>query len=142
MTTHHATRAGRQFFLYAWVAPASAVGLLPGVCALLAGAQAARVDGVLELSGGPLTKGLGFMGIRAITFGHVVLGQSPTLLAALRRHEHTHVRQYERWGLLFFPLYAASSLWQWGCGRDAYRDNCFEREAFGADDSGPSSSAP
>jgi hypothetical protein len=41
-----------------------------------------------------------------------------------------HVRQYERWGVLFFPLYAASSLWQLARGRDPYRDNRFEREAF------------
>ena len=31
---------------------------------------------------------------------------------------------------LFFPLYLGSSLWQWLRGRDPYRDNRFEREAF------------
>jgi hypothetical protein len=39
------------------------------------------------------------------------------------------VRQYERWGALFFVLYAVSSLCQWLRGRDPYWHNRFEREA-------------
>jgi hypothetical protein len=41
-----------------------------------------------------------------------------------------HVRQYERWGMLFFPLYLFSSLLQIVRGCDPYLDNSFEREAF------------
>lgn len=122
---------------YAWAAPATAVGLVAAAIALGAGARARRVDGVLEVAGGrgggwmrPLAGTLPFA---AITFGHVVLGRDNATLARLRVHEHTHVRQYERWGALFFPLYLASSAWQWARGRDAYRDNCFEREAFAKD---------
>ena len=55
------------------------------------------------------------------------------MLSSLRAHEQVHVRQYERWGLFFVPAYLVSSLWQLLRGRHIYRDNCFEREAFGAE---------
>jgi hypothetical protein len=43
-------------------------------------------------------------GYAAITFGHVVLfAHEPT--DSLWRHELRHVRQYERLGLAFLPLY-------------------------------------
>ena len=45
-------------------------------------------------------------------------------------HELIHVQQYERWGVLFFPLYVTSSLVEFLCGADPYRDNAFEREAY------------
>ena len=51
-------------------------------------------------------------------------------LAQLRRHEHVHVRQYERWGPLFIPAYLLSSLVQLLRGRNPYRENHFERQAF------------
>ena len=68
-------------------------------------------------------------GILAITFGHVVLGVSHSELAEARDHEHAHVRQYERWGVLFFPLYLGSSGAQLVRGRHPYHDNAFERQA-------------
>jgi hypothetical protein len=46
----------------------------------------------------------------------------------LRKHEHVHVRQYERWGVLFIPAYVLSSLWQVLRGRSAYSANHFERQ--------------
>jgi hypothetical protein len=46
------------------------------------------------------------------------------------------VRQYERWGAFFFPAYLGSSLWQLVRGRDPYRHNRFEREAFRASGGG------
>jgi hypothetical protein len=43
-------------------------------------------------------------GYAAITFGHVIIFvREPT--PALWRHELRHVRQYERYGLAFLPLY-------------------------------------
>jgi hypothetical protein len=39
----------------------------------------------------------------------VVLGLSHEVLDEFRVHEHAHVRQYERWGVLFFPLYLGSN---------------------------------
>lgn len=43
-------------------------------------------------------------GYAAITFGHVIIfAREPT--DTLWRHELRHVRQYERLGLAFLPLY-------------------------------------
>ena len=66
----------------------------------------------------------------AITFGHVVLGISHEVLAQEWAHEHVHVRQYERWGALFFPLYLGSSAAQALAGRHPYWHNRFEKQAF------------
>ena len=66
----------------------------------------------------------------AITLGHVVLGLDTACLDGARAHEQVHVRQYERWGPLFVPLYLASSGWQWLRGGCPYRDNHFERDAY------------
>jgi hypothetical protein len=95
-----------------------------------------RVDGVLEVAGGAFGRAVARLpapfGFCAITFGHVVVGVDHRVLAQCRTHEHAHVRQYERWGLLFFPLYAASSLWEAIRGNGLYRDNHFERQARAA----------
>lgn len=66
----------------------------------------------------------------AMTLGHTILGRSWNALETSRDHEHVHVRQYERWGPLFIPAYLAASAWMWLRGRDVYRDNPFEVEAF------------
>ena len=125
---------------HAWPGPWSLLGLACAVPALLAGAQARRVAGVLEVSGGRLGRladaGRLPFGVSAITLGHVVLGSSAAVRDALRAHEHAHVRQYERWGLFFVPAYLADSLWQGLRGGHAYRDNRFEREARHAEHAG------
>jgi hypothetical protein len=59
----------------------------------------------------------------------VVVGIDETALAESREHERAHVRQYERFGPLFLPLYAASSLWAALRGGRMYWDNHFERQA-------------
>jgi hypothetical protein len=121
---------------YLWAAPATFVGLcLAGVaCALGASARVRR--GVLEVAGGRLTPAAGAasgpLPFLAITFGHVVLGLSHEVLEAERAHEHAHVRQYERWGLLFIPLYLGSSAAQLAAGRHPYWHNVFEKQAFAA----------
>jgi hypothetical protein len=119
---------------YLWVSPASLVGVLVGLFAIASGARARVVDGAIEVAGGHvrsfimrLPEGLRF---GAITLGHVIVGLDPAVLEHARAHEHIHVRQYEKWGLFFFPLYLGSSLLQLARGRDPYRDNCFEAEAF------------
>jgi hypothetical protein len=58
--------------------------------------------------------------------GHVVLARSEQSLYASRTHEHAHVRQYERWGVLFFPAYVVAGLGAWLKGENPYRDNAFE----------------
>lgn len=118
---------------YLWAAPATCVGLVAAGAALASGGRAGVVDGVIEVHGGRLAAAVGRLppGVRfaAITLGHVILGTAPEVLAIVRRHEHAHVRQYERWGLLFFPLYAGASLVAWLCARHPYWHNHFERQA-------------
>jgi hypothetical protein len=66
-----------------------------------------------------------------MTLGHVVIGRDRDCLDHSRAHERIHVRQAERWGPLFIPAYLLASLFAKLRGRDAYRDNPFEREAYG-----------
>lgn len=61
-------------------------------------------------------------GYAAITFGHVVVfSREPT--AELWRHELRHVRQYERFGFAFLPLYLRLY------ARHGYARHPLEREA-------------
>ncbi len=121
---------------YLWAFPATAVGLALAAIACLLGATARVHNGVLEVAGGLLARAASalprFKHVLALTLGHVVLGISHELLDHERPHEHAHVRQYERWGLLLFPLYLASSIVQFLRGGHPYRDNRFERQAFAA----------
>jgi hypothetical protein len=118
---------------YAWAAPATAVGLLLLVVARSAGATIATVDGTIEVAGGGIAFLIPrlprFLRFNAITFGHVILGTDHEMLALCRTHERVHVLQYERWGILFFPLYVGSSLIELMRGRSPYWHNWFEREA-------------
>ena len=119
---------------YAWAAVPTLLGLLLALAALACGATARVACGALEVAGRPVRVAAGLLPralrFRAITFGHVILGADHAALDAVRGHEHVHVRQYERWGPLFLPLYLASSAIALARGRDPYRDNRFEREAF------------
>ena len=120
-------------FRYAWALPATMVGLAFAIVAIGAGAFIHCVDGVIEVGGGGLGRAVACLPapirFHAITLGHVILGTNEHALNCTRTHERVHVRQYERWGALFFVLYAGSSLAQWLRGRHPYFDNCFEREA-------------
>ena len=122
---------------YAWAALPSLIGLALACPALACGATARRAGGTVEVAGRPIARTVARMPPRlrfgAITFGHVVLGVDHAVLASVRPHEQVHVRQYERWGPLFLPLYLASSAVELARGRDPYRDNRFEREAFAMD---------
>lgn len=104
--------------------------------AWLSGARIAMVDGVLEIHGGWITGLLrrwppfGAGGAAAMALGHIVLAMSARDMEECRAHERVHVRQCERWGIFFLPAYLGASLWAWLRGKDPYRDNPFEREAF------------
>jgi hypothetical protein len=119
---------------YVWAAPCTAIGLVGALGAAMLGARWHVVHGVLEVSlftrpsrrRRPRRNALPFA---AITFGHVVIGVDTLTLARWRAHEHAHVRQYERWGVLFFAAYALASLWQGLRGRRPYWDNPFEVQA-------------
>lgn len=125
-----------QGLKYLWAAPYTAVGVLAGLVAVLFGARWRVERGVLEFVGGRIGRALGrlpqALGFSAMTLGHVILAVDAPALRLLRRHEHVHVRQYERWGFLFVPAYLLSSLVQLLRGRDPYRENHFERQAYAA----------
>ena len=125
-------RRERRIFGYIWASPATAIGLSIGVVALCLGAKARIVDGVVEIGGerrAAPDSSRRRIPFDAITFGHVILSKDPVCLAHLRAHEHVHVRQYERWGALFFAAYAVASGIEVLRGRNPYWWNRFEREA-------------
>ena len=103
-----------------WAGPNSLLGL---VLALFF--RRRRITrGVLLCEGASWPRLIGWR-YRAIALGHVVLCvneiDEPTLA-----HELAHVRQHERWGPLFLPLYGLASLWALARGRHYYRENAFE----------------
>ena len=121
---------------YVWASPNTMLGLCIALVGLLTGTRLQFVQGVVEVHGGLVTWLLRRAvpledGASALTLGHVVLGVSPAALDITRDHERVHVRQYERWGPLFIPAYGAASIWALIRGKRPYRDNLFEREAYG-----------
>ncbi len=120
--------------LYLWALPNTVLGLLVVAIAMLTGDRIQVISGVLEAHGRTLSWLLRHFPIRggasAMTLGHVVIGRDRDCLDRTRDHERVHVRQYELWGPLFLPAYVISSLIAALSGRDFYRDNVFEREAF------------
>jgi hypothetical protein len=118
---------------YIWAAPCTAVGALIGALLCALGGSPRLVGGVVEVGfrnrSHPFARALLRLAFSGITFGHVVLAPTHECHAVLRPHERIHVAQYEKWGIFFFGLYAASSFMQLLSGRRPYMDNCFEREA-------------
>ena len=117
-----------------WALPWTLLGLLAGGIGLATGGGVQRHGRVIEFWGGSSRWLLRRMplaaGAAALTLGHVVLGQRQADLEACRNHELVHVRQYERWGLLFLPAYLGWSAYLWLRGRNPYWDNPFEIEAY------------
>ncbi|OYV40991.1 MAG: signal peptide prediction [Thiomonas sp. 20-64-5] len=126
----HPSLAGRLL----WAAPYSLLGLLIALPACVLGARLQRRDHTLECTGGRLARWVLRLPNRhrivAITLGHVILAVNVSAMQQLRAHERVHVRQYEHWGPFFGLAYLLESLWQTLRGRDAYRANRFEREAY------------
>jgi hypothetical protein len=123
-----------QIGKFIWASPYTALGLAVGLLGLTTGGRVQVRGRIIEFYGGAVTGLLpklpGGPYAMAITFGHTVLGQSGAALDICREHEMVHVRQYERWGPLMGPAYLGASLVLWMIGKDAYRDNPFERQAF------------
>jgi hypothetical protein len=120
-----------RIFKYLWVAPISLLFLPLAWFAQWTGGGYALHSGVLEVWGGKvgrrLDKGLPLFGsAAAITLGHVVVGISPYYLNCTRVHEREHVRQFERWGVLFPLVYFSAGLWVLAKGRRFYLDNPYE----------------
>ena len=124
---------------YAWAFPATVLGLIMVMIACVSGGRCRLHTGVVEVWGGWVTWFLEKVvplegGAIAMTIGHVVIARSAADADRTRLHERIHVRQYERLGPVFIPLYFALSLRCWWRGQDAYYDNPFEREAYAVDD--------
>lgn len=117
-----------------WPLPYTLVGWLIGVVVVGTGGGMFRRGLVWEFHGGALEGAFRRLSRRrdfvAMTLGHTILARSRRDLELARRHELVHVGQYERWGLIFPPAYLLCSLALWLKGRDAYRDNPFERQAY------------
>jgi hypothetical protein len=121
----------RTIFASLWVAPVTVFGLVLALIAYWLGASVMRRFGVLEVAGNtrtPLLRAISNQ-FDAITLGHVILGRNHGTLTRWRSHEHVHVRQYERWGVLFPALYVLASLKALLCGKRFYWDNAFEVDA-------------
>lgn len=116
------TTAGR-IVAYVWASPLTAAGVLLGA---VSRTRPQLHDGVLIFAD---ARGLGgwmlrWRGFAAATLGHAILATGfPG--ERLLQHELVHVRQAERWGPLFVPLYLA------GLIRYGYRANPLERAAYG-----------
>jgi hypothetical protein len=123
-----------QSLKYLWAGPYTAAGLVLGLVAVLLGATWRVRGGAIEITGGLCGRWLARLPQRfafsAMTLGHVILAVDRSALVVLRQHEHVHVRQYERWGVLFVPAYLLSSFFQLLRGRNPYRENHFERQAY------------
>lgn len=123
-----------KFFKYVWPIPYTFIGLWLGGIAMLLGAQAQVISGVVEFHGGFISRLVTQLPILnrfvAITLGHTILAKNASVLNVYRAHEHVHVKQYERWGLFFVPVYLILSLLALMQGKRAYLDNRFEQEAY------------
>lgn len=123
-------------WLYLWASPATMLGLSVAPLVWWQRGSIAIVQGVIEIHGGVVTRLLqrGLLPwsgpAAAVTLGHVVWGCDEASLNRTRAHERVHVRQYERWGPLFLPLYLGWSVWLAWRGFDPYLDNPFEMEAY------------
>ncbi|MEM9411246.1 MAG: hypothetical protein AAGA30_09040 [Planctomycetota bacterium] len=124
------------FLLKMWTFPNTAIGLSLVLFNWLLGGRIQRVDGVVEGFGGIITKLLrmaptgGGAGAAAMTLGRCIIGINRETLDIVRDHEHVHVRQYEKWGPFFIPVYFLSSAIAWYKGQHPYLDNIFEVEAY------------
>ena len=128
----------------AWVMPVSvfALPLLP--LAVWRG-QWRINNGVLEIVSPALSwflRGVWFrsmsggQGFAAATIGHVIIARDQGCMDRCRVHEHVHVRQCERWGILMPLAYFTAGLYAaWRARRWSayYWDNRFEREARAAE---------
>jgi hypothetical protein len=117
-----------------WASPYSLLGIIIGLIGIATGGRGRLRDGAIEFFGGAtrqlvrrLPTGVFTAGF---TLGHVILGQDEDGLQYAGQHERVHVRQFELWGPLMGPAYLLASAWMWCRGRDAYRDNPFEVEAY------------
>jgi hypothetical protein len=118
----------------AWASPYTLIGLMVGLVGICTGGGARIRGRTIEFYGGGvkwlLTQLPSGQFTLALTLGHTILGQCTASLDIAREHELVHVRQYELWGPLMGPAYLGASLLLWLAGREPYRENPFERQAY------------
>ena len=126
-----------RFVALLWAFPVTLIGLAFAVLIGTSGGILDRRAIAWETYGGCAARILWLMNpwmhIDAITFGHVITARDAATATRLRAHEHVHVRQFSRWGVLFPIAYAIASLAAFRHGGCFYRDNRFEQEAFAAE---------
>ncbi len=117
-----------------WTSPNTFLGLMIGLANLAFGGNVRFRVGAVECYGGGVRRMLRSLptgpNTAGMTLGHVILGQTAEGLERVSNHERVHVAQYCRWGPFFLPAYALSSVWAWLHGKDPYRGNVFEVEAY------------
>jgi hypothetical protein len=120
-----------------WPIPWTLLGLAIGIVGCISGGRIGWYNGTIVCWGPRLNRLLQCVpisgGASAITLGHTILARSESDMVRTHDHELVHVRQYQRWGILFVPAYFIASLWLWYSGQDCYRENPFEKEAFQED---------
>lgn len=116
---------------YAWAAPTSAVALPLLIANAATGGQTILWHGVIEIQGPLVRKVLskGLIEAAALTLGHVILCADDNSRTRFRAHELVHVRQAERWGPLFLPLYLLIMAWTWRRTGQGYWFHPWEIEA-------------
>jgi hypothetical protein len=123
-----------RLFGILWASPNTFLGLVLGTLEIGTGGRLRLRGGILEFYGGRVVRLLrwvpGADHTLAFTLGHTVFGITDAALDVTREHELVHVRQFERWGPFMLPAYFGCSLVLWIMGKNPYRDNPFEREAF------------
>jgi hypothetical protein len=67
--------------------------------------------------------------MQAVAVGCCVFASDTKALADCLPHELVHVKQAQRWGVIFPLAYLACSVWARLNGGCAYQDNWFERQA-------------
>jgi hypothetical protein len=121
-----------RIWRYTWPLPLTLAGLMLAFTILLFQGKWALSRGVLEVTG-PAARWLlrchPVHGVIAMALGHVVIARDASCRAQTSAHEREHVRQFERWGLLFPFIYGGESFYRWLRGEHPYRDNRFERAA-------------
>ena len=122
----------RRLWHYLWPMPITVIGIGLALTIRLSGGKWSFRKGVLETCG-PAARLLlrlhPVRGVIAMAMGHVVIARDDICLAQTNAHEREHVRQFERWGLLFPLIYSAESIYRWLRGESPYSDNRFERAA-------------
>ena len=121
-----------RLWRYFWPLPVTVIGAVLALTVRVCGGRWSFRKGVLETCGPAARVMLRLhpvKGVIAIALGHVVIARDDLCLTQTNAHEREHVRQFERWGLLFPFVYAAESIYRWLRSENPYRDNRFERAA-------------